>query len=122
MPYITQAQLPDLLRRFENVRFAGDDRGQRKYVDIAAAWYDDEDEGACKYPDCDVRAVLGAGVERQWDGKASVIPWGCIRSITVGDYARDGDGFLQYRPRQIYNVIWEREARAAESYVPGFVA
>lgn len=115
MPYITQAQLPELLRRYENVRFAGDDRGQRPFVNISAAWTEDSEKASCGYPDCDIRALTGAGVERQWDGQADVIRWELIRSVTVGRYERDSDGFLQYRPHKLYHVIRKSqpERRAA---------
>lgn len=105
MPYITAAKLPELLRRYENVRFDRDDLGQRAYVDIAAAWHADSEEARCHYPDCDIRSLTGAGVERQWDGKAEIIRFGLIRSVTIGRYERDADGRLQYRPRQIFHVI-----------------
>lgn len=109
MPYITRSQLTELLRPFENVRFAGDARGERPYVDIAAAWCTDSTEARCQYPDCDIRALTGAGVERQWDGKAEIIRWELIRSVTLGRYERDADGWLRYRPREIFHVIQNRQ-------------
>ena len=112
MPYITQAQLPQLLRRFENVRFSGDALGQREYVDIAAAWSADSEEARCKYPDCDIRALTGSGIERQWDGKGEVIEWDRIRSITIGRHERGADGMLHYHPRALYHVIPAQQVAA----------
>ncbi|UPT53088.1 hypothetical protein [Synechococcus phage Yong-M3-232] len=109
MPYITEAQLPQLLRRFENIRFSDDGNGQREYIDIAAAWHEDDADGRCHYPDCDIRALTGAGVERQWDGGAEVIRFNLIRTVTIGCYERGSDGWLEYRPREIYRVISKRQ-------------
>ena len=107
MPYITQSQLPDLLRPFINARLAGgsDARGQRRYADIAAAWSIDSEEARCNYSDCDIRGLTGAGVERCWDGKGEVISGELIRHVTVGEYLRGEDGFLHYQPSATYHVI-----------------
>lgn len=107
MPYITQSELPALLRPLVNVRLAGgaDARGQRRYVDIAAAWHADEDDAARKFPDTDIHGLTGAGVLRQWDGKDEVIRWDTIRRVTLGDLRRSEDGFLHYHPRVTYDVI-----------------
>lgn len=111
MPYITEAQLPELLRSFENGRFAADELGQRPYVDIATAWHQDDEDAPCQYPDCDIRGLTGAGVQRQWDGKLETIRWGLIRTLTIGRYERDAEGWLQYRPRRIYQVISRTQAQ-----------
>jgi hypothetical protein len=110
MPILTQSELPRLLRRYVNVRLAGGDGGQRQYVDIAAAWHPESDDAACKYPDCDIRGLTGAGIDRAWDGDSEVIRWELIRRVTVGEVIRDADGFLEYQPRKTYHVIAARAA------------
>jgi hypothetical protein len=105
MPYITQSELPRLLRRYVNVRFAGDANGQRPYVDVASAWHAESDGAPCHYPDCDIRSLTGAGIERAWDGKGEVIRWELIRRVTVGEYLRGEDGWLHYHPAETFHVI-----------------
>jgi hypothetical protein len=107
MPFITQSELPALLRPLIDRRLSGgsDARGQRPYCDIAAAWDAESDEPARGYPDTDIRGLTGAGVERQWDGKGEVIRWEHIRRVTVGEYLRGEDGWLHYHPRATYHVV-----------------
>jgi hypothetical protein len=107
MPFITQSELPALLRPLINARLGGgsDSRGQRRYADVYAAW-DAEDTVGCKqHPDCDIRGLTGAGIDRCWDGKGEVIRWDLVRRVTVGEYLRDAYGELRYFPHTTYHVV-----------------
>jgi hypothetical protein len=110
MPYITTAELPELLRPFIDIKLAGGSNaaGERAYADIDAAWAVDSEEARRHYPDCDIRGLTGRGVERQWDGKGEAIRWELIRRVTVGQQLRGDDGFLHNHPRATYHVIASR--------------
>lgn len=109
MPYITISQLRQKLRPLVNARIGS---RIRPYVDIRAAWDAESTQAACAFPDCDVRGLTGAGVERQWDGKGETIAWDRIRTVTFGEVRPEGDGSW-YHPGVTYQVIQGRELAVA---------
>lgn len=105
MPYITINQLRQKLRPLVDARLTS---GARPYVDLHAAWFASDDAAPVHYPDCDIRALTGAGVMRCWDGKLECVDWDLIRTATFGDYRPHTDGSW-YHPRVTYQVIQRQQ-------------